>query len=259
MLASKLPFGFEYPVVAASRQQRWLWEQGVGVFDANNSLVAMESILLDITHRKQADEVLRKSESMFHTLVENAFNGICLLRNRGLEYVNQHFADIVGYSFDISSRVVKFCNSYHNVEGLRFVAGVAEMPPFANESFDVVVNVESARCYKSIRKFFAEVNRMLRPGGHFCFADMIKKGEVESIRRDLLSSGMEIVSETEITKNGVKALDCDHEHRELAIVKEVPSFLRKSFLQFAGAKGSERYESFASGKMEYWHFVLRKK
>jgi ubiquinone/menaquinone biosynthesis C-methylase UbiE len=180
-------------------------------------------------------------------------------RGGGASYITRYFKPKSYTAMDISSGVVKFCNSYHNVEGLQFVAGVAEEPPFADESFDVVVNVESARCYKSIRKFFAEVNRMLRPGGHFCFADMIKKGEVESIRKDLLSSGMEIVSETEITKNVVKALDCDHERRESAIVNKVPGFLRKSFLQFAGAKGSERYESFASGKMEYWHFVLRKK
>lgn len=87
---------------------------------------------------------------------------------------------------------------------------------------------------------------------------MIKKGELEHIRKDLLASGLEIVSQTEITPNVVKALDCDNERREAIISKKVPGFMRKAFFQFAGTKGTERYESFASGKMEYWTFVLRK-
>jgi ubiquinone/menaquinone biosynthesis C-methylase UbiE len=144
------------------------------------------------------------------------------------------------------------------VEGLKFVTGVAENPPFADNSFDIVVNVESARCYKSIKTFFEQVHRMLRQGGHFCFADMIKKGEHEEMRANLLASGMEILSETNISQNVVMALDLDNERRESIISGKVPKFLKKAFFQFAGTKGTERYESFANGKMEYWHFVLRK-
>ncbi|PKP36711.1 MAG: class I SAM-dependent methyltransferase [Bacteroidetes bacterium HGW-Bacteroidetes-15] len=179
-------------------------------------------------------------------------------RGGGASYITRYFGPKSYTAMDISSSVIDFCNKYHNVEGLKFITGVAEEPPFADSSFDVVVNVESARCYKSIKTFFAEVHRMLRPGGHFCFADMIKKGEYQEMRNDLISSGMEIISETNISQNVVKALDLDNERREAIISKKVPKFLKKAFFQFAGTKGTERYESFANGKMEYWHFVLRK-
>ncbi len=179
-------------------------------------------------------------------------------RGGGASYITRYYKPKSYTAMDISSSVINFCNSYHAVDGLKFVTGVAEEPPFANESFDVVVNVESARCYKSLKKFFQEVHRMLRPNGHFCFADMVKKGEYESIKEQLLNTGFEIVDEQEIGQNVVKALDFDHERRHSTIDKKIPGFLKKSFLQFAGAKGTERYDSFASGRMQYWRLVLKK-
>lgn len=179
-------------------------------------------------------------------------------RGGGASYITRYFKPKSYTAMDISSGVINFCNKYHNVDGLKFITGVAEEPPFSDSSFDVVVNVESARCYKSLRMFFDQVYRVLRPGGHFCFADMIKKGEFDKVMADLLASGLEVVSQTEITKNVVKSLDCDNERREAIISKKVPGFLKKSFFQFAGTKGTERYDSFATGKMEYWAFVLKK-
>jgi len=179
-------------------------------------------------------------------------------RGGGASYITRYYKPKSYTAMDISSEVVRFCNNYHKIDGLQFIKGVAEEPPFTDNSFDIVVNVESARCYKSIQSFFNEVQRMLRPGGYFCFADMIKKGEAEEIREMLLASGLKMVSETNITSNVVKALDCDHERRQGIIDARTPRFLRKAFMQFAGTKGTERYESFANGKMEYWDFVLVK-
>lgn len=179
-------------------------------------------------------------------------------RGGGASYITRYRKPGSYTAMDISSGVIDFCNTYHKVPGLKFVKGVAEEPPFADNSFDVVVNVESARCYKSIQTFFNEVYRMLRPGGNFCFADMIKKGEKDEIKEMLLASGLKIISEINISPNVVKALDFDHERRQKIIEKSTPKFLRKAFFQFAGTKGTERYESFANGKMEYWAFVLVK-
>lgn len=179
-------------------------------------------------------------------------------RGGGASYIARYRKPNAYTAMDISSGVINFCNAYHKVDGLEFVVGVAEKPPFRDHNFDVVVNVESARCYKDIKHFFSQVYRVLKPNGHFCFADMIKKDELEGIRSDLVSAGFEVVKEQNIADNVVEALNLDHERRESAISKKVPRFLRKSFLEFAGAKGTERYESFANGKMEYWAFVLRK-
>ena len=72
---------------------------------------------------------------------------------------------------DISRATTAFCNEVHNLPGLSFVHGEAERIPFPPERFEAVINVESARCYGDISAFFREVFRVLKPDGHFLFAD----------------------------------------------------------------------------------------
>lgn len=89
----------EYPIITASGEEKWVWEQGTGVFDANSHLIALEGIIIDIDERKRAEEALRLSEEKFRMLVENAFDGIYLMRGRRYEYANHRFEEITGYTF----------------------------------------------------------------------------------------------------------------------------------------------------------------
>lgn len=180
-------------------------------------------------------------------------------RGGGASYIARYFKPVSYTALDISKSVIDFCNSHHNVPNLNFIKGYAEKQPFEDESFDVVVNVESARCYRSLPDFFSEVHRVLRPEGQFLFADMIKRGEEEEINSDLQSSGFEIVTKTNITKNVVKSLDVDNERRVELIKGKVPGVLLSNFLQFAGTKDTERYNSFANESMGYWSYLLKKK
>lgn len=179
-------------------------------------------------------------------------------RGGGGSYITRYLKPKRYVGMDISGSVIDFCNKKHKVQGLSFVKGVAEKPPFSTESFDAVVNVESARCYADIKGFFSEVHRILRPDGHFLFADMVKKGDIDHVRKNLSETGFKVVSEQNITKNVVKALDLDHERRNGLVSTMIPKFLKGGFLQFAGAKGTERYDSFATGRMEYWVYHLVK-
>jgi len=180
-------------------------------------------------------------------------------RGGGASYIARYFKPKKYTALDISDSVVKFCNDFHKVEGLSFVKGFAEKQPFADQSFDFVVNVESARCYSSLDKFFSEVYRVLRPDGHFLFADMIKKDEVEEVNEKLAKNGFEIITSKDISKNVVEALNRDHERRHSKISALSPKFLEKHFHQFAGTKDTERYNSFANGDMKYSTYILKKK
>lgn len=180
-------------------------------------------------------------------------------RGGGASYITRYYNPESYTALDISKQVIDFCNKHHNVNGLSFIKGFAEKPPFDDNTFDAVVNVESARCYKNLDVFFNEVKRVLKNDGYFLFADMIRHNEVDTIKAQLSKCGLELISQENISKNVVKALDYDHIRRENLINDQIPGFLNKAFLQFAGTKGTERYESFANGKMEYWSFVLQKK
>ena len=55
---------------------------------------------------------------------------------------------------------------------IRFVCGDAASLPFADNTFDVVLNIESSHCYPDLAAFLAEVRRVLRPGGALAYADI---------------------------------------------------------------------------------------
>ncbi|NQU04678.1 MAG: PAS domain S-box protein, partial [Calditrichaeota bacterium] len=53
---------------------------------------------VDLSDRKKKEESLRESEERYKMLVDNAFDGIYLLRGKSYEYANPRFCDITGYS-----------------------------------------------------------------------------------------------------------------------------------------------------------------
>ena len=72
---------------------------------------------------------------------------------------------------DLSSGNISFCGRTYDDPRLTFVQGDAESLPFADGSFDVVVNIESSHCYPDLACFLAEVRRVLRIGGTLAYAD----------------------------------------------------------------------------------------
>ena len=61
---------------------------------------AIVGTLLDITEQKHAEEALRESENKFRDLVEKSIVGVYLIQDDVFRYVNQRFADILGYAIE---------------------------------------------------------------------------------------------------------------------------------------------------------------
>ncbi|MFZ5942245.1 MAG: class I SAM-dependent methyltransferase [Bacteroidota bacterium] len=179
-------------------------------------------------------------------------------RGGGAHYIARYYKPDKYTGVDISPGVIGYCNKAYNVPGLSFKEGRAEKIPVGDESHDAVVNVESARCYSNLMTFFREVHRVLVPGGHFLFADMIEKEDLPEVKKKLLQSGFTLKKETEITQNVVRGLELDNQRRESLISNKIPSFLQKYFRSFAGTMGTKRFDSFQSSKFQYWSFVLVK-
>ena len=72
---------------------RVLYDQSEGNphFDAN---------IVDITERKQAEQALRESEEKYRDLVERANDGITIIQDGHLKFVNQRMAEMVGYTVE---------------------------------------------------------------------------------------------------------------------------------------------------------------
>jgi len=83
---------------------------------------------------------------------------------------------------------------------LHYVHGDAEKLPFEDGEFDVVINVESSHNYPRLGAFFAEVSRVLKPGGHFSHVDFYtdeRRAEIERCKSD--AKGLQFIAEQDIS------------------------------------------------------------
>ena len=179
-------------------------------------------------------------------------------RGGGADYIQRYLKPKKMVGVDFSENAVKFCNQNYAVNGLSFEIGNAESLPFADNSFDVVINVESSHCYGSMDAFLGQVKRVLREGGYFLFADLRSKKKTDILRETLYKSALTVIKETDITRNIFEALRLDNERKTNLIKKTIHKPLVPSFLEFAGTKGSKIYEKFKSGETVYLSFVLQK-
>ena len=70
---------------------------------------------------------------------------------------------------------------YENVE---FVKGDIEQIPLPDNSYDVVISNCVLNLVPDKQKAFSEINRVLKPGGHFCVSDIVLKGELPDDMRE---------------------------------------------------------------------------
>lgn len=179
-------------------------------------------------------------------------------RGGGAAFLCQTFQPKSYIGLDLNAKTMDYCNKQHHVSGLRFVTGDAQSLPFENESFDIVINVESARCYPDMERFFCEVYRVLKPGGKFLYADMIKPADVETVEKRLSTSRFQLLQKTDIRQNIVAGLRADSMNRKSEIDRKVPGFLHAAFYEFAGVEGSNRFRIFDVGEMGYWSYQALK-
>jgi SAM-dependent methyltransferase len=213
---------------------------------------------------REGDEINRYCIQLYYHLATAVnVNGQHLLevgsgRGGGADYIKRYLGPSRVVGMDYSDNAVNLCNQYFKVDGLSFVPGDAESMPFDDQSFDVILNVESSHCYESMPDFLAQVKRVLKPGGYFTFADFRNREQLEELDQNLKDSGMKRINQKNITLNVMKSLDADHERRSAHIKRGVPGPLQKLLREFAGNKGSWIYKGFQAGDVVYQSFLMQK-
>jgi ubiquinone/menaquinone biosynthesis C-methylase UbiE len=180
-------------------------------------------------------------------------------RGGGTSFVARYLKPASMTGIDIAERAIGFCNRHYHTTGLTFARGDAVALDYGRGSFDAAINVESSHYYRSMPRFLTEVHRVLKPDGWFLFADFRKRAEMPVLRRQLVEAGFEVVQETNITGNILRALEADNERKLALIHKRVPWLLRKTFKEFAATTGSATYESFSEARWEYSSFITKRR
>ncbi|MDQ3134525.1 MAG: PAS domain S-box protein, partial [Acidobacteriota bacterium] len=75
-LGAKKRFRLVYRLKTVAQVEKWVWEQGHGIFSPDGELLAIEGFVTDITDRVQAEEALRAAELKYRSIFEQAVHGI---------------------------------------------------------------------------------------------------------------------------------------------------------------------------------------
>ena len=98
-LAKHQPFRLVYRIQTAGGQEKWVWEQGQGVFVENGDLLAIEGFITDITERTLAEEALRESGKRFRALLDVVPSPIVVFSLDGLvSFLNPAFTKLFGWT-----------------------------------------------------------------------------------------------------------------------------------------------------------------
>ena len=213
---------------------------------------------------KQEDEDNRYSIQLYNHIADSVrLENLDILevgcgRGGGASYIARYLAPKSVKGIDLCKKSIDFCKRRYHIEGLSFYHGNALNLPFTDNSFDVVINVESSHRYSDMERFLGEVYRVLSPGGYFLFADLRDKELIEPLRKQLDNCQLKIIKEETITPNVIKALVLANEKKMDVIERLVPRLLHRLTKEFAGTRETALYKSFMKGKKEYLHYILQK-
>jgi len=94
------PYQLQYRIQTATGNEKWVWEQGTGVYSDEGELQALEGFINDITERKTAEVLVQASEEKYRALVNNIQDGVFILQDSKLIFVNEALASMIGYSVE---------------------------------------------------------------------------------------------------------------------------------------------------------------
>ena len=219
---------------------------------------------LDITLDKD-DELERYPIQLYHHLCiqvelkDKVIVEVGSGRGGGANFIARYHKPKLITGVDLSPNAVSLCNKSYNLDNLNFLVGDSAKLPFEDNSVDVILNVESSHCYPSIPDFISEVCRVLKPGGHFLYCDLVIDSDLDDHLNKLKNNNLSDLNYIDITENIIKASELMTDDRNNIINKVNSSFLRKVLKSFASVKGSKIYKSFVDRHYRYISLVTQKK
>jgi len=161
-------------------------------------------------------------------------------------------------ALDLNPAGIKFCRQRHRVDGLSFVPGDAENLPFGLGTFDAVINIEASHCYPDFPGFLAEVARVLRPGGHFLYADFRFADRLAEWDKAIAAAPLKTLHQRNINEEGLRGMNRNSPRSADLVARHLPKFLHSLGADFAGVTGSRIYNALTSGELSYRSYCFEK-
>ena len=181
-------------------------------------------------------------------------------RGGGASYMARYMPFKKVTAIDYSSNAIALCRKTHSERNLEFLEGDALNIPFNDNSYDIVLNVESSHCYPDIPKFLSEVKRVLKPGGFFVWTDLYPETMTQKYENVFNEAGLQKVKAYDITENVLRALDnkAINDAKKEIIRNQIPFIIRNIIRSFSGIKDTDIYNSLKDGRTKYYYRLLKK-
>jgi ubiquinone/menaquinone biosynthesis C-methylase UbiE len=212
---------------------------------------------------EQDDEKNRACISLYHHLAQQVdLNGKSVLEvscghGGGASFISRYHLPGHLTAVDLNREGIGFCKERHPLPNLDFLVANAENLPLPGNTFDVVVNVEASHAYGDFSAFVSEVCRVLKPGGHFLYADFRSKNQLDPWESDLVLEEFQLVHSRDITEQVVRGMEQNSEQSNKLVVDQLPFYLRFIGRVFAGIKGTRIFNAMKKKDLVYrsYHFV----
>jgi len=176
----------------------------------------------------------------------------------GASWITRMMQPAAYTGLDLNPTGIRFCQRRHPVPGLSFQQGDAQRLPFPDASLDAVINVEASHCYPDFPGFLAEVARVLKPGGHFLYADFRFEPDIAEWEAAIAAAPLQVVQTRIINPEVLRGMEMNAQRSQELIVQRLPGFLHALGRDFAGIPGSRVYEALRAGELLYRSWCFRK-
>jgi len=98
-LKNKKHFQLTYRIITSNGQEKWVWEQGLGIFGEHEKIIALEGFIIDITEFIQAQEALEENEERYRQIFQFSPDSIIIHdMDMNILDVNNKTVEEFGYS-----------------------------------------------------------------------------------------------------------------------------------------------------------------
>jgi len=104
-------FRIEYRIKTKSGAEKWVWEQGCGILDEDNEVIALEGFIADISTRKQTEQELHESERFANATIDGLSAHIAIVDDSGaILRVNRAWREFARHNATDISRLCEGSN-----------------------------------------------------------------------------------------------------------------------------------------------------
>ncbi len=112
-LANHLLFSAEYEILSANGELKWVWEQGYGVYNADDTIVELQGFVFDITTCKNKELDLMSELNVLKGYIDDAQQGFIQIDNQSnLIRINNSMLHSLGSSIEVL-RTLKLSDLIH--------------------------------------------------------------------------------------------------------------------------------------------------